>query len=88
VEPQGLRHGTGVLRGLDVVRDGGGMFQHIHKGFVSIALVCKGFGKNVGKLFDGLVLSIAKGGKRGGWMRMIQRLNQVLNGLCSNAGGL
>jgi hypothetical protein len=44
-------------------------------------------GKNLGELFDGVVLGVTKGGKWGGRMWMLQCLNEVLNGLGSDIGG-
>jgi nicotinamide mononucleotide (NMN) deamidase PncC len=38
--------------------------------------------KNQAKLFDGAVLGDAKQGKGGSWMRIFERLKEVLNSLC------
>jgi hypothetical protein len=60
------------------IADEGGMFRGV---------VGKGVGKNLGELFDGVVLGVAKGGKWGGRIWMLQCLNEVLNGLGSGIGG-
>jgi hypothetical protein len=61
------------------IADGGGIFRGILESSVFIALVGKGVGKNLGELFDGAVLGVAKGGKWGSSMWMFQCLNEVLN---------
>jgi hypothetical protein len=64
------------------VADGGGRFRGVPNSSVWVALFWNGVGKNQGELFDGAVLGVAKQGKGGSWMRIVERLKEVSNGLC------
>jgi hypothetical protein len=68
------------------IADGGGIFRGVLESSVFFALVGKSVGKNLGELFDGAVLGVAKGGKWGNRMWIFQCLNEVLNGLGSGIG--